>query len=418
VGIAASGFAYPAHEPLRSDTGHRILGSGAGKQQHDMDKIEVTMTKQVAGGSSAEIVIIGGGIMGCALAYDLTRRGAEVLLLERGALAREASWASAGIISPPSPRYGAKAELALRSYARYRSLVSDVEDASGIATGWTSRGIVHVATAENERSLRETLRWQQEHGLNAGWLDAAALREHEPALRSDGAFRGGLFNADAASLLLGEFARGLARAASRGGATVREQCTVLDIETSSGRATGVRTVDGTIPAGTVVIAAGAWSRQFSDAVDSSIPTRPVRGQMLAIANPPVPLTGVIQGEGGYLVPRADGTVAVGATEEHDAGFAAEVTPAGVEWLIALIDRLTPSLKDGRLVATWAGLRPASADDELIVGKVPHLDNVWVCSGHFRAGALLAPGTSDVLAESIMSGKIDTSLAPFDPGRFA
>jgi glycine oxidase len=376
------------------------------------------MTKQVAGGSSAEIVIVGGGIMGCALAYDLATRGAEVLLLERRELAREASWASAGIISPPGPRYGAKAELALRSYARYRGLVEEIVDASGIATGWTSRGIVNVATSETEAALRETLRWQQAHDLNAAWLDARELKEHEPALRADGPFTGGLFNADAASLLLSQFARGLARAATLRGATVREQCAVLDIETSGGRATGVRIIDGTIAAGTVVIAAGAWSRQFSDAVDSALPTRPVRGQMLAVANAPVPINGVIQGEGGYLVPRADGTVAVGATEEHDAGFVAEVTPAGVAWLIDLIDRLTPSLKDGRLVATWAGLRPASDDDELILGKVPHLENVWVCSGHFRAGALLAPGTSEVLAESIISGKTDARLAPFDPGRFA
>ena len=368
--------------------------------------------------SSAEIVIVGGGIMGCALAYDLTARGAEVLLLERRELAREASWASAGIISPPSPRYGAKAELALHSYARYRGLVEEVEEASGLATGWTSRGIVNVATSENESGLRETLHWQEGHGLNAEWLDAAALHEREPALRADGTFTGGLFNADAASLLLGEFARGLALAANRRGATLREHCAVLDIETSGGRATGIRTVDGTIAAGTMVIAAGAWSRQFSDAVGSRIPTRPVRGQMLAVANTPVALNGVIQGSGGYLVPRADGTVAVGATEEHDAGFVADVTPAGVAWLIDLIERLTPSLKDGRLVATWAGLRPASDDDELIVGKVPHLENVWVCSGHFRAGALLAPGTSEVLSEHIMSGNTATSLAPFDPGRFA
>jgi glycine oxidase len=407
-----------AHGRLRSVPRHRILSGIAGRQQNDREKIEVMMTDRVVGGSSADIVIVGGGIMGCALAYDLTANGAEVLLLERRELAREASWASAGIISPPSPKYGAKAELALRSYARYRGLVQEIEEESGIATGWTSRGIVNVATSENEDALRETLRWQQAYGLTAAWLDAATLHEHEPALRADGTFSGGLFNADAASLLLGEFARGLARAACRRGATVREQCAVLDIETSGGRAAGVRTVDGTIAADTVVIAAGAWSRQFSDALGSRIPTRPVRGQMLAVANAPLLINGVIQGEGGYLVPRADGTVAVGATEEHDAGFVAEVTPAGISWLVDLIDRLTPSLKDGRLVATWAGLRPASDDDELILGKVPQLDNVWVCSGHFRSGALLAPGTSEVLAESIMSGKMDTSLAPFDPGRFA
>ncbi|HVB63691.1 MAG TPA: glycine oxidase ThiO [Nitrolancea sp.] len=373
--------------------------------------------------SSAEVVIVGGGIMGCALAYDLASRGVDVLLLERRELAREASWASAGIISPPSPRYGTKAELALRSFRRYRSLVDEVEEISGIATGWVNRGIVNVATDENAAALHETLHWQQQHRLDAEWLDLDALRRREPALRSDdqassGAITGGLLNTQASSLLLGEFARALARAACARGATVREHTLVLDIPKSGSRATGVRTIDETIDAGAVVIAAGAWSRQFSHAVGLSIPTRPVRGQMVAIADAPIPLAGVIQGMGGYLVPRADGTVAVGATEEHEAGFAAQVTPAGIDWLVALIDRLTPSLKDGRLVSLWAGLRPASDDDELIVGRVPNLDNVWVCTGHFRSGALLAPGTAELLAESIVSGSVAPQLAAFDPGRFA
>jgi glycine oxidase len=373
--------------------------------------------------TSAEVVIVGGGIMGCALAYDLACRGVEVLLLERRELAREASWASAGIISPPGPRYGTKADLALRSFQRYRGLVEEVEQISGIATGWVNRGIVNVATAENEETLHETMRWQQEHGLNAVWLDADALRRREPALRVNDqsmgeSIIGGVLNVQSSSLLLGEFARGLARAAGARGATIREHTPVLNIEKSGSRATGVRTIDGTIQAGTVVIAAGAWSRQFSSAVGLTLPTRPVRGQMIAIADAPIPITGVIQGMGGYLVPRADGTVAVGATEEHNAGFVAQVTPAGIDWLIALIDRLTPSLNDGRLVSLWAGLRPASDDEELIVGRVPALDNVWVCTGHFRSGALLAPATSEWLANSIVSGSAVPQLAAFDPGRFA
>ena len=373
--------------------------------------------------SSAEVVIVGGGIMGCALAYDLASRGVEVLLLDRRELAREASWASAGIISPPSPRYGTKADLALRSFQRYRGLVSEVEEISGIATGWVNRGIVNVATEENDAALHETMRWQQQQGLDAAWLDLDALRRREPALypndQSNGdLITGGLLNVQASSLLLGEFARGLARAACARGATVREHAAVLNIEKSGSRATAVRAIDETIQAGAVVIAAGAWSRQFSGAVGLSIPTRPVRGQMIAIADAPIPIAGVIQGMGGYLVPRADGTVAVGATEEHEAGFVAQVTPAGIDWLVALIDRLTPSLKDGRLVSLWAGLRPASDDDELIVGRVPDLDNVWICTGHFRSGALLAPGTSELLAESIVSGSVAPQLAAFDPGRFA
>ncbi len=299
----------------------------------------------------------------------------------------------------------------------------EVEDASGVATGWVNRGIVHVATDDGQERLRETLRWQREQGFAAEWLDADALRRREPAVRrpesdADGGFVGGLFNSEASSLLLGEFCRGLARAAANKGATIREHTVVTHIETDGDRAVGLRTLDGEVSADNVVIAAGAWSRLFSKDLGIPIPTRPVRGQMIAIADAPIPITGVVQGEGGYLVPRADGTVAVGATEEHEAGYVAQVTPAGIDWLAALIDRLAPSLNEGRLVSLWAGLRPASEDGELIVGRVPNLRNVWTSTGHFRAGALLAPGTSEVLADSIVSGEISPELAAFDPGRFA
>ena len=377
------------------------------------------MSQSNSGTSSPDVAIIGGGIMGCALAYDLTQRGASVLLLERDQLAREASWASAGIISPPSAGYGAKADLAVRSYRRYANLVEEIEQISGVSTGWTRRGIVHVAKGDTADRLRETLRWQQEQDFSAEWLEGDALYEREPALRrEEDGFTGGLLNPDASSLLLGEFARGLARAAALRGAEVREHSMVVHVRVDGNRAVGVRTLEGDVDAGTIVIAAGAWSRLFANDVGVPIPTRPVRGQMIAIADAPQPINGVIQGEGGYLVPRADGTIAVGATEEHDAGFAAQVTPAGIDWLAALIDRLTPSLSQGRLVSLWAGLRPASQDGGLILGRFPGLDNVWACTGHFRAGALLAPGSSEVLADSIVRGQPAASLSPFDPGRFA
>ena len=275
--------------------------------------------------------------------------------------------------------------------------------------------MVHIATGATASRLKETMRWQQAQGLVSEWLDQAALREREPAINES--FIGGVYHPEVASLLLGQFARGLARAAESKGAVIREHCPALGIQVEAGRVTGVRTMDGTIPTNEVVIAAGAWSKLFGEDVGLPIPTYPVRGQMIAISDPPIPLNSVISGEGGYLVPRADGTVAVGATEEHKAGFDAQVTSGGVAWLAALIDRLTPSLNAGRLTSSWAGLRPGSADDNLIVGKVPAVEGAWIASGHFRSGALLAPGTSQLLAESIVSNQVDSRLAAFDPGRF-
>jgi glycine oxidase len=361
-----------------------------------------------------DVVIIGGGIIGCALAWELSNRGAQCRVLERRELAREASWASAGIISPPGPRHGIRGDLAVRAFRRYPSLIAEVEAIAGMSVGYTASGEVDLATAESASALRAVMDWQQQHGMRVEWLDTQALREREPAVRDE--YVAGLYCADAGSVVLARMTHALARAAQARGATIVEHTPVSAVVVERDRAVGVRTYDETIPAAAVVVAAGAWSRTLADSLDMPIPTVPVRGQMMAIADPPIPIRSVISGAGGYLVPRADGTVAVGATEEHEAGFDARVTPAGMRWLADLVDAVAPSLLDGRVVATWAGLRPGTEDGEPIIGRAPHLSNVWLATGHFRSGALLAPSTAELLAASILSGNDDPALAPFDPAR--
>lgn len=367
--------------------------------------------------SIADVTIVGGGIIGCTLAWELAGRGLRVELLERRQLAREASWASAGIISPPSPRYGTKREIALRSYRRYPALIDAVEDATGIDVGYVRTGELELGTEDRRAAFRDALAWQRENGMQVEWLDSAAdIRAREPAL--EGEETCGIFATEAGSVVLARLTTALARAAALRGAIVREHTPVLGFSTTRGRVVGLRTFDGERPIGSVVIAAGAWSRTLGDALDMSIPTVPVRGQMLAIADPPIPLRGVVAAGGIYLVPRADGTVAVGATEEHEAGFNTSVTPAGVAWLAERIESVAPSLNRGKLAATWAGLRPGTDDGDAIIGRVPHLDNAWVATGHFRSGALLAPATAEALADAIVDGTTDAALAAFDPARFA
>ncbi len=363
---------------------------------------------------SAEVVIIGGGIIGCALAWELAKTGVSARVIERREIAREASWASAGIISPPAPRHGARAELALQSFLRYPALIEEIEEATGQSVGYVRTGEILLASDDSLEALHDTLEWQREHGLSVELIDGKAIRAREPAVHSD--FAHGIVSDDAGSLVLSRMAAGLARAATTRGASVMEHTPIAGIVIEGGRATGVRTFDGVVPAGRVVIAAGAWSRTLGESIDFNIPTVPVKGQMLSIAEPPVPLRSVIAGGGGYFVPRADGTIAIGATEEHNAGFDTGVTPAGVAWLIDLARRIAPSLLEGRLHETWTGLRPGTEDGEPIIGRVPHLDNVWIATGHFRSGALLAPATAQALAGSITSGQPDPLIAPFDPAR--
>ena len=366
-------------------------------------------------GTSADVAIIGGGIIGCALAYDLARQGVPVTVYERRELGREASWASAGIISPPGPRNGTRAELALLAFRRYPTLIAEAQETTGINVGYVPSGQIELGTDDTAPALRVTLDWQREHGLAVEWLDDAQLRRREPAAHE--AFTCGVAAIEAGSVVLTRMTVALARAAARLGATLHEHTGVLEIATGGGRATGVRTIDGVRPVGAVVIAAGAWSRAFGQFIDLDIPTVPVRGQMLAIADPPIPIRSVLAGGGGYLVPRADGTIAVGATEEHDAGFDARVTPAGLAELAALIARVAPSLARGRFVEAWAGLRPGTGHGEALIGRAPHHDNVWLATGHFRSGAQLAPATAELLAASIIAGKPDPRLAAFDPARF-
>lgn len=363
--------------------------------------------------SGAEVVIIGGGIIGCAIAYELAKAGERVTLLERNALAQEASWASAGIISSPSPGTG---EFGLRSFRRYPALIAEVEESAGMRVGWNQTGETALIGADNDpRPLQDLMEWQQGQGLHVEWLEGAALREHEPVLSP--AIQAAIYERDAGSLRVHMMAKALARAAANHGATIREYTPALGLETAGDRVTGVRTPEGIVGADMVVLAAGAWSNGIGELAGLNVPTIPVHGQMMAIADPPTPLRTVVAGGGMYLLPRADGTIAAGATVDYQ-GFTKRVTPTGINALITLVDQFAPSLNGARLVETWSGLRPGSADGTPIIGPAPHREGLWIATGHFRGGALLAAVTGELVSAGIRTGTVDSLLAPFTPARFA
>ena len=161
--------------------------------------------------SSPEVAIIGGGIVGCALAYDLARQGVAVTLYERREIGREASWASAGIISPPGPRHGTRAELSLLAFRRYPALIAEVQEATGMAVGYVPGGEIDLGTDETADALRDTLAWQRAHGMASEWLDERQLRQREPAAHES--FTCGLANIEAGSVVLARMTQALARAA-------------------------------------------------------------------------------------------------------------------------------------------------------------------------------------------------------------
>jgi glycine oxidase len=162
-----------------------------------------------------------------------------------------------------------------------------------------------------------------------------------------------------------------------------------------------------------ILATGAWTRLLADTLGSVVPTRPIKGQLIAFANTPLRPRCVVSGHGGHIRPRPDGTSLVAATVE-DAGFDRRVTGEGVAWLLALTRVLCPVLLDGELVETWTGLRPGSDTDYPLIGPVPGYEGLWVCTGHFRTGAKEAPATAELVAQALVTGETPELLEFFAP----
>jgi glycine oxidase len=370
---------------------------------------------------SFDAIVVGGGIIGCTLAYELQRRGRDTLILERGAIGREASWASAGIIGAPTaaglPQH--RAELAERSAKAYDPLFESVQADSGLDSTYLRTGKLLVARTEPEvEGLQADINWQHTHGFESTWLERDDVREIEPIIPDD--ILGALYTEDGGAMTLHRFTETVAVAFRNRGGIVEEHTPVDGLVIDGDRVTGVRTMNSTRMAPVVVLAAGAWTSVLGLSHGFELPMMPVKGQMISVApGPGTPRPRHVVGNvhGGYLVPRIDGTVAVGASRE-DAGFDKRLTPSGIEHGLHLIKTLGPALLDADFVTGWAGLRPGTADESPIMGPVPNIEGLWISTGHYRTGAQLAPGSALLLADAITGERDDPLLAAFSPARFS
>ncbi len=363
---------------------------------------------------TGEVVVVGGGVIGCAIAFELTRRGLGVVVVERGPIGGEASWASAGIISLPAriDMPPERVEITRRGLERYPALVAELEERTGLAIEYRRSGELAIAVDEEHANrVNERAQWQRGLGFTVEELDPRAAREVEPALPPDVA--AAWFAPEVGALSVHRLTQALAIAAAQQGATVLAETPVVSVTHQDGRVTGVQLVDRHLSADTVVLATGAWTVFFGDALKAPLPTKPIKGQLIAFAGPPVRPSHIITGHGGYVRPRADGTTVVAATEE-DAGFDRRVTGDGVAWLIGLARTLCPNLLSGEVAETWTGLRPGTVGQQPLMGPVPGYEGLWVATGHFRTGAKEAPGTAELIASSLTSGRLDPLLARFAP----
>ncbi len=341
-------------------------------------------------------VIVGAGIAGMLTARELNRSGFAVTVVERNVAGREASWAGGGILSPLYPwRYPEPVTaLARWSQAHYLPLAEELAAATGIDSEWTQSGMLLLA----ETDVEQAFAWASRFAYRLEALSAAQLHEREPLL----AAQPGLWMPDVAQIRNPRLVKALRRQLASGGVVFHEQCEVSGIDVSAGRVTALRTSAGLLPAAQVVVTAGAWSGRLLESLGRHVPIRPVKGQMLLIRARPGLLSRIVLEPGHYLIPRRDGRVLVGSTME-DAGYDKQTTQAARDELLETAFRLVPALRDYPVERHWAGLRPASPDGVPYIGAHPEVAGLFVNSGQFRNGVVMAPASARLLAD-LMSGR--------------
>ena len=368
-------------------------------------------------GKSTDVVVIGAGVAGCAVARELARRRVRVTVLERSVAGAEASSAAAGILGAQveSDEPGAFCDLAVRSRALYAGFAEALEEESGVRTGYARCGSILLAFNEaEEKELRSREKWQGELGLKTQWLDRKSLEEIEP----EGGIqaRAGLRFEDDGQIEPPQLARALARAALMAGAKFLTT-TVRRILHDESRVRGVETAEGVISCERVVLAAGAWTTQVPGSGLRPEAVAPVRGQVIALDHQPGALSHVLVRHGhGYVVPRPNGQIITGSTAEK-AGFNKAVTAGGVRKILDVALTIAPSLVDARYDNSWSNFRPTTPDRLPLLGEGA-IKGLHFASGHFRNGILLTPVTAELIADEITGKKPEIDLAPFSPKRFA
>jgi glycine oxidase len=363
---------------------------------------------------TVDVAVIGGGAIGCSIAYRAASRGARVVLLEAEELGSGSSGALAGMLSGQGEAEtpGPLRDLLVQGRQYHRTFAQELYEATGLDPGYVWDGALRTATDEaSKEGLLKEHSWHEEANLPSEWLSGDEARELEPALSAE--IVGGLYLPEDGQVNPRPLVQALAQGAALKGAEIHEATLVTGFVTEGERVTGVRTTTrGAVSAGIVVLAAGAFSDSLSEQLGVRLPVYPLKGQLLVLHTRPVPIkANVWDSANSYVVPKKDGRVIVGATEEPDV-YDQRTTLGGMAELSRVALGLVPKLAEASFVGAWGGLRPATPSGSPILGPVEGLDGLLLATGHFRNGVLLSAITGEIISCLALGEPSPLDISPF------
>jgi len=367
--------------------------------------------------AGARIVVVGGGIIGCLTAWRLAQRGAQVTILDKGELGREASWAGAGILCPIHPWLypDAFSELVGPSLTMFAELQRELQAQTGVDVQWRRCGLLIPEFEWDTHHHRDAaLAWSARFGWHVVSLDAGQLRAHEPALSA--AALGGLLWPEVAQVRNPRLLRAVRLALAQAGVAMVERASVRGLCWSAGRVCGVRCEDAReFACDMVLLAAGSWSGELAKRMGFDLPVEPVKGQIVLLKGAPGAMRHIVKHDDAYFVPRSDGRILVGASMER-VGFAPGTTDEVKQRLLDAMHRIAPGLAGHTIERAWMGFRPGSPDGLPFLGPVPTHPGLWVAAGHYRNGVALAPITAELMSRWMLGDPPARDMRPFAPQR--
>jgi glycine oxidase len=369
---------------------------------------------------NSDVLIVGGGVIGLSIARELHRRGMRsISILDAGSCGREASWAAAGMLGPQAESDEADLFFHFCTESRdlYPALSDELLDETGIDIELDRAGTLSIAFSnEDSAKLQERYHWQKGAGLDVEILSATDIRRAEPFISTD--VREGLYFPGDWQVDNRKLCNALRKYCEKNGVSLIENLRVSRIITERDRVTGVEAGGVHYRADEVILAAGAWTSQLIPSeANVRVNIEPVRGQMIALQTAKRLFEHVVHSSNGYIVPRNSGRILAGSTTEK-VGFDNSTTEAVSSQLFDMACGISPSFVNLETADHWSGLRPRTADGLPVIGRIQALDGLFLATGHYRNGILLAPATAHIVASDLLEGERSAYNSAFNPERFS